>query len=116
MPAAPAGIGPPARIEKRNDEAMTSLQIDQTVTDFDTWRRSFKCGWTLCAAKRRGLRRYRMVRSRQDPNHVKVVLEFERLSQAEMIRAALTDLSQVDKVFPAVVGALEMRIVEADGR
>jgi hypothetical protein len=68
----------------------------------------------LCAAKRRGLRRYRVVRAPEDPNRVMVELEFGRFSQADTVRAALANLSQAGYVFPACRGTPEAKIISDD--
>lgn len=91
---------------------MATLQIEQTVSDFDAWKRAFDSGWTLCAARHRGLRRYRIFRPVDDSGYVRVDLEFESSRKAESVREALTELWGSGLAAPASVGSPRARIVE----
>jgi hypothetical protein len=102
-----------ACIEWRKEPNMTILQIEHAISDFDAWKRAFDSGWTLCAARRRGLRRYRVFRPIDDPNYVKVDLEFDSSSDAESIQTALRDLWGSGLAAPALVGNAQAQIVEA---
>ena len=91
---------------------MTILRIEHAVSDFDAWYRAFVRGWTLCAARSRGLRGYRVFQPVEEPDHIKVDLEFDSRPQAESIRAALTNLWKAGVAVPALTGAARAQIVE----
>ena len=82
---------------------MTILRIEQAISDFDTWERAFARGWTICAARKRGLRGYRIFQPVDDPNYVTVDLEFDSRDEAESIRAALADLWPIGMGAPAAL-------------
>ena len=92
---------------------MTILQIEYATSDFEAWKRAFDRGWTLCAARRRGLRRHRVLRGVDDPDCVKVDLEFETESEAEAIQAALRELWDSGLATPGVGGGGRARVVKA---
>jgi hypothetical protein len=60
---------------------MPSLRIEHRVPDFEGWKQAFDSD----PADRRGsgVRRYRVLRSVEDPNFVMIDLEFDSLAEAE---------------------------------
>ena len=90
---------------------MATLQIEQRVSDFTTWKRGFQSGWTLCAARQRGLQSYRVHRALDDPCEVRVDLEFESGQMAESVRDALTELWEAGLAAPAVVGRPQAQVI-----
>jgi hypothetical protein len=60
---------------------MPTLRIEHAVPDFDSWKRAFDSD----PADRRGsgVRRYRILRSVDDPNIVMIDLEFDSVAEAE---------------------------------
>ncbi|HWC39592.1 MAG TPA: hypothetical protein VG476_13730 [Acidimicrobiales bacterium] len=60
---------------------MPTLRIEHAVPDFDSWKRAFDGD----PADRRGsgVRRYRVLRSVEDPNFVMIDLEFDSVGEAE---------------------------------
>lgn len=69
---------------------MPILRIEHPVPDFDAWKQAFE-GDPLDREKS-GVRRYRILRSLDDPNYVMVDLEFDDLDAAEAMRAALREM------------------------
>jgi hypothetical protein len=60
---------------------MTTLHIENTVHDYETWQQAFDKFERLRADK--GVQSYRICRGVSDPNEVTVDLEFGSLEQAE---------------------------------
>jgi hypothetical protein len=89
---------------------MATLQIEHAISDFDVWKRAFDADPVRRAES--GVRRYRVFRPVDDPNYVKVDLEFNSSSEAETFRAALQDLWRSGRAAPALVGSPQARIVE----
>ena len=69
---------------------MPIVQIEHAVRDFDAWKRAFDND--PVGREQGGVRRYRVLRSTDDPNYVIVELEFDSASDAEAFRAALHEL------------------------
>lgn len=69
---------------------MITLRIEHPVPNFDAWKRAFD-GDPL-DRRASGVRRYRVLRPLDDPNHVMVDLEFDTLEEAEAMRGALLEL------------------------
>jgi len=77
--------------------AMTTLHIDNTVRDYDTWKEAFDRYEGF--RKEQGVRSYRIARDANDPQRVLVDLDFDDAETAEDFRGALekvwaTPLSQ----------------------
>lgn len=88
---------------------MPILRIEHPVPDFAAWKQTFD-GDPL-DRKQSGVRRYRVLRSLDDPNYVMVDLEFDDASQAEAVRAALEQLWR--RVQPeGLIGDQRARIVD----
>ena len=90
---------------------MPILQLEHAISDFDVWKKAFDSD--PVRRKSSGVRRYRVLRPVDDPNYVKVDLEFDTSSEAEAFRAALEDLWGSGRAAPALVGKPQTRIVEA---
>lgn len=74
---------------------MAVLRIEHQVTDFDAWKAAFDADPLDRVG--RGVRRYRILRRADDPNHVMVDLDFDTVGEAEGLLAALRALwGQVD--------------------
>jgi hypothetical protein len=69
---------------------MYTLRIDHSVPDFDAWKEVFD--GDPVGRQQGGVRRYRIFRPIDDPNHVVVDLEFDGSGEAKAFRAALRDL------------------------
>ena len=69
---------------------MHILQIEHRVNDFDTWKQAFDSD--PVGRQQGGVRRYRVLRPTDDPNHVIVDLEFDGPSEAEAFRSKLREL------------------------
>ena len=69
---------------------MPILQIEHAVRDFDAWKQAFERD--PVGREQGGVRRYRVLRSTDDPNYVVVDLEFDTPAEAEAFRAALHEL------------------------
>jgi hypothetical protein len=69
---------------------MPILQIQHRVRDFDAWKQAFDND--PVGRKQGGVRRYRVLRSLDDPNYVIIDLEFDSSKEAEAFRGALNEL------------------------
>lgn len=69
---------------------MTILQVQHTVRDFDTWKESFDSD--PVGREAGGVRRYRVLRATDDPNHVVIELEFDGSDQADAFAGKLREL------------------------
>jgi hypothetical protein len=65
---------------------MPILQIEHRVRDFDAWKQAFDND--PVGREQKGVRRYRVLRSLDDPNYVVVDLEFDSSSGGVQGRAA----------------------------
>ncbi len=89
---------------------MHILRIEHPVPDFDVWKKAFDDD--PIGREQSGVRRYRILRSIDDPNYVMVDLEFDSSREAEAVRAALRDLwGRVEA--EGLIGGPQARIVEA---
>ena len=89
---------------------MPILQIEHPITDLDVWKRAFDADPVRRAES--GVRRYSVFRPVDDPNYVKIDLEFDSSSEAEAFRKALRNLWGSGRAAPALAGSPEARIVE----
>ena len=69
---------------------MTTLRIEHSVPNFDGWKKVFDSD--PVHRKQSGVRRYRVLRSVDDPHFVTIDLEFDGSSEAEVFRGALREL------------------------
>jgi hypothetical protein len=60
---------------------MHVVTIEHPVPDFDRWKHAFDSD--PADRKGSGVRRYRILRLREDPNHVLIDLEFDTIEKAE---------------------------------
>lgn len=72
---------------------MTTLRIENSVTDFSTWKAAFDAYADV--RTRMGVRRWRVTRMIEDPLHVYVDLDFDGAGEAEAFAEFL-----VEKVWP----------------
>lgn len=88
---------------------MYILRIEHPVPDFDGWKRAFDSD--PVGREKLGVRRYQILRAVDDANYVMIDLEFDTVSQAEALLAAMRG------VWGQVEGKIMMnpqaRIVEA---
>jgi hypothetical protein len=66
---------------------MPILRIEHQVASFDGWKQAFDSD--PVDRKRSGVRRYRVLRSLDDPNYVMIDLEFDTKEQAESLLNAM---------------------------
>jgi hypothetical protein len=66
------------------------VRIEHPVDNFDAWKRAFESD--PVGRKRAGVRRYRVLRPRDDPNYVMIDLEFSDAPEAEGFRSAIMKL------------------------
>jgi hypothetical protein len=66
---------------------MPILRIEHPVPDFDGWKAAFDSD--PVGRKQSGVRRYQILRSIDDPNYVMIDLEFDTVSEAEALLAAM---------------------------
>jgi hypothetical protein len=74
----------------RSRREMSILQIEHATRDYDAWKQAFD--GDPVGREKGGVRRYRVSRLKDDPNHVIVDLEFDSESEAEAFGAALRQL------------------------
>jgi hypothetical protein len=88
---------------------MYILRIEHAVPDFDGWKKAFDSD--PVGREKSGVRRYWILRPVDDGNYVMIDLEFDTISQAEALLAAMR------VVWGRVQGSIMMnpqvRIVEA---
>jgi hypothetical protein len=87
---------------------MPILRIEHPVPDFDGWKRAFDDD--PAGRERSGVRRYRILRSMDDPNYVMIDLELDSKAEADALLAAMR------RVWARVEGSVmrdpQARIVE----
>jgi len=66
---------------------MYILKIEHPVPDFDGWKKAFDSD--PIGREKSGVRRYRVLRPIDDPHYAMIDLEFDTLSQAEAVLAAM---------------------------
>jgi ribosomal protein L35AE/L33A len=69
---------------------MPILRIEHPVPSFDGWKAAFDSD--PVGRERSGVRRYRILRSMDDPNYVMIDLEFDDKSEAEALLAAMREV------------------------
>lgn len=67
------------------------LRIEHAVPDYESWKRE-AFDRDPIGRERNGVRRYRVLRSSDDPGVVAIELEFDSRAAAEAFAAALTEL------------------------
>jgi hypothetical protein len=88
---------------------MFTLQIEHRVHDFDTWKKAFD---SYNPFREEALvRRYRIFRSLDNPNHVMIDLDFERSNEADRFVDAMHQLWS--RVEGKLIDRPLIRIVEA---
>lgn len=87
---------------------MFILRIEHPVPDYQRWRTAFEND--PLDRRKAGVRRYRILRAIDEPNHVLVDLEFESRPEAESMLTALRSLW--GRVEGRVMTAPQARIVE----
>jgi hypothetical protein len=89
---------------------MPILQIEHGVRDFDAWKIAFDND--PVGREQGGVRRYRVLRPIDDPNHVIVDLEFDTTKEAEAFLDGLRTLwGRVEAT--GLIEGPQARIVEA---
>jgi hypothetical protein len=69
---------------------MHVLRIEHGVRDFDAWKKAFDSD--PIGREAGGVRRYRVLRAADDPNHALIDLEFDNAATAEAFLGALRQL------------------------
>ena len=75
---------------RRDKEEMYILRIEHPVSDYDAWKAAFESHPS--GREHSGVRRYRIMRTKDDPSHVMLDLEFDGLGEAEVVKAALGEV------------------------
>ena len=88
---------------------MYVLRIEHPVPDYAGWKRAFDSD--PVGRKKLGVRRYRILRPVDSPNYVMIDLEFDTVSQAEALLAAMRVVW--GRVEGTVMTNPQSRIVEA---
>jgi hypothetical protein len=90
---------------------MTVLQIEHPINDFEVWKRNFDSDPMDRAGS--GVTRFRVMRPVDDPNFVKVDLEFDNLGDAESFYGTLREFWQsADMAKSVLKGSPRVSIVE----
>lgn len=87
---------------------MPILRIEHRVPDFGGWKAAFESD--PVGRERSGVRRYQILRAVDDPNYVLIDLEFDSMSEAEALLAAMRQVWS--RVEGQVVWEPQARIVE----
>jgi quinol monooxygenase YgiN len=87
---------------------MPILRIEHRVSDFDGWKQAFDSD--PAGREQAGVRRYRVFRALDDPNHVMIDLEFNSTSEAETFLATMREVWR--RVEGTVMWTPQARIVE----
>ena len=66
---------------------MYILRIEHPVPDFEGWKKAFDSD--PVGREKSGVRRYQILRAVDEPNYVMIDLEFDTVSQAEALLAAM---------------------------
>ena len=69
---------------------MYILRIENPVDDYDAWKAAFDSD--PIGRERSGVRRYRIMRAKDDPSYLIVDLEFDSLGEAEAVKGALGEV------------------------
>ena len=69
---------------------MHLLRIAHDVDDYDRWKQAFESD--PVGREAHGVRRYTIMRATDDPNHVKIDLEFDDVARAEQMHEDLKEL------------------------
>jgi hypothetical protein len=75
---------------RRDQEQMYILRIEHPVSDYDAWKAAFESD--PIGRERSGVRRYRIMRTTDDPSHITIDLEFDSLGEAEAVKGALGEV------------------------
>ncbi len=87
---------------------MAILRIEHAVPNYEGWKQAFDSD--PVNRKRSGVRRYRVLRSMDDPNYVLIDLEFDTKEEAEALLAAMRQVWE--RVQGSVMVNPQARIVE----
>jgi ribosomal protein L35AE/L33A len=87
---------------------MAILRIEHPVPNYEAWKQAFDND--PVGRKQSGVRRYRILRSMDDPNYVLIDLEFETKSEAASLLAAMREVW--GRVEGTVMWNPQARIVE----
>jgi hypothetical protein len=88
---------------------MTVLRIEHPVPDFAAWKQAFDSDPQ--GRERSGVRRYRILRAKDEPNYVMIDLEFDTAGEAEELLAGLRTMWE--RVAGTLISDPRARIVEA---
>ena len=88
---------------------MYMLRIEHPVPNFDGWKKAFDSD--PVGRVKSGVRRYQILRPIDDPNYVYIDLEFDTVSQAEALLAAMRVVW--GRVEGTIMMSPQARIVEA---
>jgi len=88
---------------------MPILRIEHPVPEYDTWKEAFDND--PVGREKSGVRRYQILRAIDDPNYVMIDLEFDTVSEAEALLAAMRVVW--GRVEGTIMWNPQARIVEA---
>jgi hypothetical protein len=75
---------------RRRDKEVYILRIEHPVADYDAWKAAFDSD--PIGRERSGVKRYRIMRAKDDPSQVMIDLEFDSLGEAEAVKEALGEV------------------------
>jgi hypothetical protein len=103
------------RMRRRNGWPMTtSLQIRNTVHDYDSWRSAFDKFERFRADH--GVRSYRVLRRADDARDVQVILDFDNREAADEFRGQLEQIWRTPQSRALLTGHDEPVLLEDVGR
>ena len=90
---------------------MHLLQIEYPIPDYDAWKAAFD--EDRLDRRGSGVRRYRVLRTTDDPNYVVIDLEFDEASEAQAYLAALQRVVYSSREASSIIGdGTQARIAE----
>jgi len=87
---------------------MVVLRIEHPVPDYDVWKEAFDSD--PVGRRRSGVRRYRIMRTIDDPHYVLIDLEFDTTEEAESLLASMRKVWE--RVAGVVVTNPQAKVVE----
>jgi hypothetical protein len=89
---------------------MTTLRIDNTVRDFDSWKTVFDKFERF--RRDHGVRRYRLSRDVAEPNRVTIDLDFDTLPEAETFLDSLWKIWETPQSKAQVIDSRSPRVLD----
>jgi hypothetical protein len=93
---------------------VVTLQIEHPVSSYETWKQIFDSD--PIDRRGNGVIAHRVYRPVEDPNYIRVDLDFASTAEAESFHEALQGLWSSPRAAPALAGTPQARIMESTER